>query len=48
MIQFCMTKKQILILENNQKNFETLDTIFAKEDFDCSVALDKETLDSCN
>jgi len=48
MIQFCMTKKQILILENNQKNCETLDTIFAKEDFDCSVALDKETLDSLN
>jgi len=48
MIQFRMIKKQILILENNQKNFETLNAIFAKEDFDCSVALDKETLDGLN
>ncbi|MDQ7068565.1 MAG: diguanylate cyclase [Sulfurimonas sp.] len=41
-----MSRKQILILENNQKNFETLDAIFTQEDFECSAVLDKETLDA--
>ena len=41
-----MDKKQILILENKQKNFDVLDNIFSNENFDCSVVLDKESLDA--
>lgn len=48
MIQFGMARKQILILENNQKNFDILDTIFTKEDFECQVVLDKSALDALN
>jgi len=46
MLQLCMIKKQILILENNQKNFDILDAIFKEEDFDCVAVLDANSLQS--
>jgi len=41
MLQYCMIKKQILILENSQKNFDVLDGIFKEEEFVCVSALDE-------
>ena len=38
-----MIKKQILILENSQKNFDVLDRIFTEEDFTCISVLDEES-----
>ena len=46
MLQLYMTKKQILILENNQKNFDILNVIFKEEDFDCVAVLDLNSLQS--
>ena len=37
-----MIKKQILILENNQKNFDVLNSIFLKEDFECIAVLNED------
>jgi len=37
-----MIKKQILILENSQKNFDVLDTIFTAEEFNCIPVLDEQ------
>ncbi len=39
-----MLEKQILILENNQKNFDTLQSILTKEGFECKAILDAESL----
>jgi len=41
-----MIKKQILILENNQKNFDVLDSIFSQEDFKCIAVLGEEGISS--
>jgi len=38
-----MIKKQILILENSQKNFDVLDRIFTEEDFTCISVLDEQS-----
>ncbi len=40
-----MDKKQILILENKQKNFDVLDSILSNKNFACKVVLDKKSLD---
>ncbi len=39
-----MINKQILILENNQKNFDLLEGLFKNEDFVCQAVLEKATL----
>jgi diguanylate cyclase (GGDEF)-like protein len=41
-----MVKKQILILENNQKNYELLNTIFSEEDFESVAVLSREDFDA--
>ena len=41
-----MIKKQILILENSQKNFDLLDEIFQEEEFSCISVLDERSLKS--
>jgi len=41
-----MIKKQILILENNQKNFDVLEHIFKEEEFDCVAILDADHLNT--
>jgi diguanylate cyclase (GGDEF)-like protein len=43
-----MIKKQILILENNKKNFDVLNEIFVQEDFECIAVLDEEGVKALN